>query len=64
MKHAFIAAVPMCLGSIAFGQIVGPGLVGALADAFGGLRAGFVLSALALALGALAATRQRALMPK
>lgn len=48
----------------AFGQIVGPGLVGALADAFGGLRAGFALSALALALGALAATRQRALMPK
>ena len=47
----------------AFGQIVGPGLVGALADWFGGLRPGFVLSAAALAAGALLATRQRARPP-
>jgi predicted MFS family arabinose efflux permease len=45
----------------AAGQIVGPGLVGALSDAFGGLRPGFALSAAALALGAGLAARQRAL---
>jgi predicted MFS family arabinose efflux permease len=45
------------------GQIVGPLLVGWVADHAGasGLRAGFVLSAALLALGALAATRQRPL---
>lgn len=48
----------------AFGQIVGPGLVGALADAFGGLRPGFALSAAVLALGALLALRQRMLSPQ
>ncbi len=45
----------------AAGQIVGPGLVGALSDAFGGLRPGFAVSVAVLALGALAAMRQRAL---
>ena len=47
----------------AAGQIVGPGLVGALADAFGGLRPGLAMSAGVLALGALLAARQRALTP-
>lgn len=45
----------------AFGQIVGPTLVGWMADGRGGLSAGFVGSAAALALGALLAWRQRAL---
>lgn len=45
----------------AAGQIVGPSLVGAVADRGGGLIGGFVLSAALLALGALLAWRQRAL---
>jgi predicted MFS family arabinose efflux permease len=45
----------------AFGQIVGPTLVGWVADGPGGLRAGFACSAAALALGALLAWRQRPL---
>ncbi len=45
----------------AAGQIVGPGLVGALSDAFGGLRPGFAMSAAGLALVAGLALRQRAL---
>lgn len=45
----------------AAGQIVGPSLVGHLADGAGGLRAGLAVSAAVLALGALLATRQKAL---
>ncbi len=49
----------------AVGQIVGPSVVGRLADGGGGLRAGLAASAVVLALGALLALRQRALpMPK
>jgi predicted MFS family arabinose efflux permease len=47
----------------AFGQIVGPVLVGWVADGPGGLVAGFACSAAALALGALLAWRQQALVP-
>jgi predicted MFS family arabinose efflux permease len=45
----------------AFGQIVGPTLVGWVADGPGGLRAGFAYSAAALALGSLLAWRQKPL---
>jgi predicted MFS family arabinose efflux permease len=45
----------------AAGQIVGPVLVGAVADGAGGLQRGFVISAALLALGSLCASRQRAL---
>ena len=45
----------------AVGQIVGPMLVGWVADGPGGLAAGFASSAAALALGALLASRQRPL---
>ena len=45
----------------AAGQIVGPALVGLVADRAGGLRAGLACSAAVLALGALAAWRQRPL---
>jgi predicted MFS family arabinose efflux permease len=45
----------------AAGQIVGPSLVGWVADSGGGLARGLVLSAVALALGAVLASRQRAL---
>jgi predicted MFS family arabinose efflux permease len=45
----------------AAGQIVGPSLVGWVADGPGGLERGFIVSALLLAAGALLAARQRAL---
>jgi predicted MFS family arabinose efflux permease len=47
----------------ALGQILGPSLTGWLADGPGGLRRGFVCSAVALALGAVLAWRQRPLTP-
>jgi len=43
----------------AAGQIVGPALVGFVADRAGGLRAGLACSAAVLALGALAGWRQK-----
>ena len=46
----------------AFGQIVGPTVVGWIADGPGGLARGMVFSALALWLGALLAWRQRPLV--
>ncbi|WP_194720498.1 YbfB/YjiJ family MFS transporter [Noviherbaspirillum malthae] len=45
----------------AFGQIVGPTIVGWISDAAGGLERGLMFSAGALVLGALLASRQRAL---
>ena len=45
----------------ALGQILGPSLSGRLADGPGGLRRGFLCSAIVLALGALVGWRQRAL---
>ncbi len=45
----------------AFGQIVGPTMVGWISDSAGGLQRGLVFSAVALLLGALLASRQRAL---
>ncbi|MDO8419798.1 MAG: YbfB/YjiJ family MFS transporter [Rubrivivax sp.] len=45
----------------AAGQIAGPSVVGLIADGTGGLQRGFVLSAAALALGALLAAAQRPL---
>jgi predicted MFS family arabinose efflux permease len=47
----------------AAGQIVGPALVGFVADRSGGLRAGLACSAAVLALGALVAWRQKPLPP-
>lgn len=47
----------------AFGQIVGPTIVGWIADRAGGLGHGLVFSAIALLAGALLASRQRALVP-
>jgi predicted MFS family arabinose efflux permease len=45
----------------ALGQIIGPSLSGHLADGPGGLRRGFLCSAIVLALGAVFGTRQRPL---
>jgi len=47
----------------AFGQIVGPTIVGWISDGAGGLQRGLVFSAVALLFGALLASRQRALPP-
>jgi MFS family permease len=55
------AAISAFTVLFALGQIVGPALVGLVADRFGGLGAGLACSAAVLALGALAATRQKAL---
>lgn len=45
----------------AFGQIVGPTIVGWIADGAGGLQRGLIFSAAALLVGAMLASRQRAL---
>ena len=55
------AAISAFTVLFALGQIVGPALVGFVADRFGGLGPGLACSAAVLALGALAATRQKAL---
>ncbi len=47
----------------AVGQIIGPALIGLIADRHGGLRAGLACSAAVLALAAIAASRQRSLPP-
>lgn len=48
----------------AAGQIIGPLVVGAIADGTGGLARGLVVSTVALWFGALLASRQKALNPK
>ncbi|MFM2066223.1 MAG: hypothetical protein RLZZ584_1132, partial [Pseudomonadota bacterium] len=58
---AWPAGITAFTAVFAAGQIVGPSLVGWVADGGGGLRGGLALSAGALALGAVFATRQRAL---
>jgi len=59
--HAWPAGIAAFTIVFALGQIIGPTLVGWVADGPGGLARGFVVSAAALALGALLATRQRPL---
>jgi predicted MFS family arabinose efflux permease len=66
IRHNLAAAVwPAAIAAFtivfAAGQIVGPSLVGLIADHFGGLRAGFACSAAVLGLAALVALRQRPL---
>jgi predicted MFS family arabinose efflux permease len=55
------AGISMFTTVFAFGQIVGPTVVGWISDSGGGLQGGLVFSAGALLLGALLATRQRPL---
>jgi hypothetical protein len=45
----------------AFGQIIGPALVGWIADGPGGLDRGLIVSGVALFIGAALASRQKAL---
>lgn len=58
---AWSSGISLFTTVFAFGQIVGPAMVGWIADAAGGLQRGLVFSALALFIGALVASRQRAL---
>lgn len=58
---AWAAGISMCTAVFAAGQIVGPTIVGVIADGPGGLARGLVFSAVALWVGAALAWRQRAL---
>ncbi|WP_238552192.1 YbfB/YjiJ family MFS transporter [Herminiimonas sp. CN] len=58
---AWSAGISAFTTVFAFGQIIGPSMVGWIADGPGGLQRGLAFSALALLLGALLALRQRAL---
>jgi predicted MFS family arabinose efflux permease len=60
-KAAWPSGIAAFTITFAAGQIVGPVLVGLVADGSGGLQRGFVVSAAILALGSLLASRQRAL---
>lgn len=59
--HAWSAGISAFTTVFAFGQIVGPAVIGKIADGAGGLQRGLAVSALALFIGALLASRQRAL---
>lgn len=58
---AWSSGISMFTTVFAFGQIVGPTVVGWISDAAGGLQRGLVFSSVALLLGAVLATRQRPL---
>ena len=58
---AWSSGIAMFTTGFAFGQIVGPTVVGWIADGPGGLRRGLVFSATALFVGAAVAARQRPL---
>ncbi len=57
--QAWPAGIAAFTTIFAIGQVVGPTMVGWIADGVGGLRAGLLLSAAALLLGALFAIRQK-----
>lgn len=59
--HAWSAGISAFTSVFAFGQIIGPALIGKIADGAGGLQRGLLYSALALFIGAALASRQRAL---
>lgn len=60
-NHAWSAGISAFTTVFALGQIIGPSMIGWIADGPGGLQRGLVYSALALFAGALLASRQRAL---
>lgn len=60
-QHAWSAGISAFTTVFALGQIVGPSVIGWIADGPGGLQRGLVFSALALFIGALLASRQRPL---
>lgn len=60
-SEAWSAGISGFTTVFAFGQIVGPTIAGWISDSAGGLQRGLVFSALALLVGALVASQQRAL---
>jgi len=60
-QHAWSSGISAFTIVFALGQIVGPSVIGWIADGPGGLQRGLVFSALALFAGALLASRQRPL---
>lgn len=60
-QHAWSSGISAFTTVFALGQIVGPSVIGWIADGPGGLQRGLVFSALALFIGALFASRQRPL---
>lgn len=60
-QHAWSSGISAFTTVFAFGQIVGPTMIGWIADGPGGLQHGLRYSSLALFAGALVASRQRAL---
>ena len=58
---AWVSGISAFTIVFAFGQVLGPAIVGWISDGPGGLQRGFLASALALWLGALLASRQKAL---
>ncbi len=59
--HAWPSGISAFTTVFAFGQIIGPSVIGWIADGPGGLQRGLIFSALALFVGALFASRQRPL---
>jgi predicted MFS family arabinose efflux permease len=59
---AWSAGISIFTTVFAFGQIVGPTIVGWISDGAGGLQRGFIFSAAALLIGAVLGSRQRALV--
>jgi predicted MFS family arabinose efflux permease len=60
-QHAWSSGISAFTMVFALGQIIGPSVIGWIADGPGGLQRGLVFSALALFVGAILASRQRAL---
>ena len=60
-NHAWSAGISAFTTVFALGQIIGPSMIGWIADGPGGLQRGLVYSALALFAGALLASRQKPL---
>ncbi|MGZ8290773.1 MAG: YbfB/YjiJ family MFS transporter [Telluria sp.] len=60
-QHAWASGISAFTMVFAFGQIIGPSVIGWVADGPGGLQRGLIYSSLALFLGALLAMRQKAL---
>ncbi len=60
-NHAWSSGISAFTTVFAFGQIIGPSVIGWIADGPGGLQRGLIYSALALLIGAILASRQPAL---
>lgn len=60
-NHAWSSGISAFTTVFALGQIIGPSVIGWIADGPGGLQRGLIYSALALFIGAMLASRQRAL---